>query len=59
MLRGAIAVIHYMNHRSVPAVNQRLANVVNLVDEQWRIIETEWNRANPNDQVQVAAFWRE
>jgi hypothetical protein len=34
-LRGAIAVIHYMNRSDNPPVRQRLANVVRDINDQW------------------------
>ncbi|KAK3315445.1 hypothetical protein B0H66DRAFT_521857 [Apodospora peruviana] len=59
VLRGAIAVIRYMDRRTGPPVNARLANVVTDVYAQWVLIENEWNRLNPNDQIRVADAWRE
>ena len=48
-----------MNMDAYPPANQRMANVVRDVYEQWIIIENEWNRRNPGQPVRVAEAWRE
>ena len=53
-LRAAVAVVHYMNSDGTPPANQRLANVIHDINNEWIIIENAWNAANPNERVRVS-----
>ncbi|RSL96918.1 hypothetical protein CEP52_011197 [Fusarium oligoseptatum] len=57
-IRNAIAMIHYLNRREGTDINQRLANIVNCIEEQLRHAQNLYNQNHPNDQVRVADFWR-
>lgn len=60
-LRASIGLIHYLNHRGTPDVNQRLTNVVNDMGDQWNHAQAVWNvnPANGNDQTTVGDYWSE
>lgn len=51
--------VRYLIFNGVPSVNQRLANVVNLVGDQIQYVQTLHNSQNPNNRVNVLEFWRE
>jgi chitinase len=60
-LRASIGMIHYLNHRGIPDVNQRLTNVVNDIGAQWNHGQTMWNAdpAMASRQTTVGDFWSE
>jgi chitinase len=60
-LRASIGMIHYLNYRGIPDVNQRLTNVVNNVGAQWNHGQAMWNAdpANASRQTTVGDFWSE
>jgi chitinase len=60
-LRASIGMIHYLNYRGIPDVNQRLTNVVNDICAQWNHAQTMWNAAPAmaSRQTTVGDFWSE
>lgn len=56
VFRNIVGTFNYLNHATV---NGYLMTTLNDLGDQFQLAETAWNAANPNDQVQLVAFWDE
>ncbi|KAF2743763.1 glycoside hydrolase family 18 protein [Sporormia fimetaria CBS 119925] len=57
-IRASIAMIHYLNSRGTPNINQHLTTIVNNVAAQWKHGQLSYNEDH-EEEVQVHEFWKE
>jgi hypothetical protein len=56
-IRAAIATIRYLSFTSKPNVHGHLTTIVNNIGTQWKLSQSVYNAANPNDKTTIGDFW--
>tara|TARA_R110002003_G_scaffold86_1_gene7088 strand:+ start:2217 stop:2651 length:435 start_codon:yes stop_codon:yes gene_type:complete len=58
-IRATIATIRYLSYTSKPDVNGFLTTIVNNVGAQWKLSQSVYNAAHPDDKTTIGDFWSE